>query len=91
MLHGVASGVAGNSFRTVEAAALPRYFGTDNLGEIRGIVVAVAASAVGPLMLAVGREWVESYRPPHCGWPSFLALLAVAARCCSEPRSCRSS
>ena len=78
VLYGVALGVAGNSFRTVEAAALPRYFGTDNLGEIRGIVhtVAVAASAVGPLMLAVGREWADSYRPLLL-WTTVAPLVLI--------------
>jgi MFS family permease len=65
VLYGVALGAAGNSFRTVEAAALPRYFGTASIGEIRGIVhtVAVVASAVGPVLLAVGHQAVGSYRP----------------------------
>jgi MFS family permease len=65
VFYGVALGAASNSFRTVEAAALPRYFGTESIGEIRGIVhtVAVAASAVGPVLLAVGHQIVGSYRP----------------------------
>jgi MFS family permease len=65
VLYGVALGVAGNSFRTVEAAALPRYFGTEGIGEIRGVVhmVTVAASAVGPLLLALGHAAFGSYRP----------------------------
>jgi MFS family permease len=65
VFYGVALGAAGNSFRTVEAAALPRYFGTASIGEIRGIVhtVAVVASAVGPVLLALGHQFVGSYRP----------------------------
>ena len=65
VLYGVALGVANNSFRTVEAAALPRYFGTETIGEIRGIVhmVTVAASAVGPVLLALGHAVVGTYRP----------------------------
>ncbi|TQM11640.1 MFS transporter [Pseudonocardia kunmingensis] len=64
-LYGIALGVANNSFRTVEAAALPRYFGTETIGEIRGIVhmVTVAASAVGPVLLALGHAAVGTYRP----------------------------
>ncbi len=87
VLYGVALGVAGNSFRTVEAAALPRYFGTDNLGEIRGI--AVAASAVGPLMLAVGREWVESYRPLLLGATILPIVLIIGIAMVSEPAPAR--
>ncbi|OZM75938.1 MFS transporter [Pseudonocardia sp. MH-G8] len=65
VFYGVALGAAGNSFRTVEAASLPRYFGTGSIGEIRGIVhtVAVVASALGPVLLAVGHQAVGSYRP----------------------------
>jgi MFS family permease len=65
VLYGVALGVANNAFRTVEAAALPRYFGTETIGEIRGIVhmVTVAASAVGPVLLALGHAAVGTYRP----------------------------
>jgi MFS family permease len=46
-------------------AALPRYFGTETIGEIRGIVhmVTVAASAVGPVLLALGHSAVGTYRP----------------------------
>jgi MFS family permease len=73
--YGVALGAAGNSFRTVEAAALPRYFGTGSIGEVRGIVhaVAVAASAVGPVLLALGHDWTGSYRPLLLG----LAVLPL--------------
>jgi len=65
VLYGIALGVANNSFRTVEAAALPRYFGTETIGEIRGIVhmITVAASAVGPVLLALGHAAVGTYRP----------------------------
>lgn len=91
VLYGAALGVAGNSFRTVEAAALPRYFGTDNLGEIRGIVhsVAVAASAVGPLVLAVGREWVESYRPLLLGATVLPIVLILGILLVPEPAPAR--
>lgn len=75
VLYGVALGVANNSFRTVEAAALPRYFGTETIGEIRGIVhmVTVAASAVGPVLLALGHAAVGAYRPV------LLALIVLPA------------
>ncbi len=65
VLYGVTLGIAGNSFRTIEAAVLPRYFGTEGIGEIRGVVhmITVAASAVGPLLLALGHAAVGTYRP----------------------------
>lgn len=87
VLYGVALGAAGNSFRTVEAAALPRYFGTDSIGEIRGIVhtVAVAASAVGPVLLAIGYDAVGSYRPLLLGLTVLPLALLVGIVLVREP------
>lgn len=89
VVYGAALGVAGNSFRTVEAAALPRYFGTDNLGEIRGIVhlVAVAASAVGPLVLALAHAWVGSYRPLLLALTVLPVVLVLGIVLVAEPAS----
>ncbi len=88
VFYGVALGAAGNSFRTVEAAALPRYFGTDSIGEIRGIVhtVAVAASAVGPVLLAVGHQVVGSYRPLLLALTVLPLGLLVGIVLVREPR-----
>lgn len=88
VFYGVALGAAGNSFRTVEAAALPRYFGTDSIGEIRGIVhtVAVAASAVGPVLLAVGHQFVGSYRPLLLALTVLPLALLVGIVLVREPR-----
>jgi MFS family permease len=87
LTYGVALGVAGNSFRPVEAAALPRYFGTHSIGEVRGIVhtVTVAASAVGPLLLALGHAWSHSYRPILLGLTAFPLALILAAVLVPEP------
>lgn len=70
--YGVAMGVAGNSFRTIEATAFPNTFGLAHIGAIRGVVhtLGVAGSALGPLMLSLGHEWFGSYRPA-------LLVLAV--------------
>lgn len=86
--YGLAVGVAGNAFRTVEAAVLPRWFGTAQIGAARGVVhaVAVAASALGPLLLAVGRTWSDSYRPVLFGLCVLPAALAVVIIVVREPR-----
>jgi MFS family permease len=85
--YGIALGVSGNAFRTVEAAAMPRYFGTEAIGEIRGIVhaVTVTASAVGPLLLAVGHSWTGSYRPLLLAMIPLPVLLALAVAFTREP------
>ncbi|WP_219420018.1 MFS transporter [Pseudonocardia nigra] len=87
LLYGVSLGAAGNSFRTVEAAALPRYFGTDSIGEIRGIVhaVAVAASAVGPVLLALGHDWTGTYRPLLLAMTALPIALGVGVLLVREP------
>jgi MFS family permease len=88
VLYGVALGAAGNSFRTVEAAALPRYFGTASIGEVRGIVhaVAVAASAVGPVLLAFGHDWAGSYRPLLLAMTVLPLGLVAGVLLVREPR-----
>lgn len=63
--YGIALGAAMNSFHTIEAVAFPHCFGLGHLGSIRGIVhtFSVAGSAFGPLLLALGHSWADSYRP----------------------------
>lgn len=79
--------MAGNAFRTVEAAALPRWFGTARLGAARGIVhaVAVGASALGPLALALGRTAADSYRPALVAFIVLPVVLGVAIAIVREP------
>lgn len=63
--YGVAIGIAGNSFRVIEATAFPNCFGIGHIGAIRGVVhtLGVGGSAFGPLMLSLGHDWAGSYRP----------------------------
>lgn len=78
--YGLVLGAAGSCVRTVEATLLPRWFGISVIGEIRGIVMGtvVAASAVGPLILAASHDVLGDY---STGLNVFvgLALLVVAA------------
>lgn len=64
-LFGAGIGAAGGSMRALEAAALPAYFGTAHIGAIRGLVMTinVAATAFGPLALALGFSQFGSYGP----------------------------
>ena len=79
MVYGLVSGIAGGSIRALGSALLPKWFGTDHIGAIRGIshTVAVAASATGPLLLSIGNDLSDSYRPVLviCA----VAIAAVAA------------
>ncbi|MQA03301.1 MAG: MFS transporter [Streptosporangiales bacterium] len=73
--YGMLMGVAGNSFRLIEATAFPSSFGLAHIGAIRGVVhtLGVAGSAVGPLLLSLGHDWLGGYRPALL----VLALLPV--------------
>jgi hypothetical protein len=76
---GLTIGAAGGSIRTLEAATVPRVYGTAHLGSIRGLVAAfsVGSTAFGPLLFAVVREGTGSYAPALLG--SAMLPLAVAA------------
>lgn len=87
VLYGITLGIAGNTFRTVEAAAMPRYFGTERIGAVRGVVhsVTVAGSAVGPVLLALGHDLTGSYRPLLLLLAVLPITLAVVAVAVPEP------
>lgn len=87
VLYGGLLGVAGNTFRTVEAAALPRYFGTERIGAVRGLVhaVTVGGSAVGPVLLALGHGVADSYRPLLLAMTILPVALAFAVLLVREP------
>jgi MFS family permease len=83
-LYGMALGAAGASARTLEGASFPQLFGLRALGEIRGVVhaLAVAATAFGPLALSLGLDLTGSYLPV-LRWllviPLGVALLGLVA------------
>lgn len=81
VLYGVVLGAATTSIRTLEATLLPRWYGTASIGEIRGIVMAagVAASAIGPLALALGHDTFGTYGPVLAVFAAAPVLVAVAA------------
>ncbi|MDE3725053.1 MFS transporter [Nocardiopsis sp. N85] len=79
LFYGAALGAAAAGARAVESAALPFYFGTANLGTLRGLTqsVAVASTAVGPILLSLAHGWAGSYRPGVMGLAALCALVAV--------------
>ncbi|WP_051196455.1 MFS transporter [Jonesia quinghaiensis] len=80
---GAMLGSAGSMIRAVEAAALPRYFGLQYIGSIRGLVAAISVggTACGPLLFATVFESTGTYNPALyismfaplalCGWAVF--------------------
>lgn len=85
--YALALGGAGGSIRTIEATLLPRWFGTALIGELRGIVlaVAVAASATGPLLVAAGGELFDGYGPVLVAMSVVAAVVGALSLTAREP------
>ncbi|MBK5223304.1 MAG: hypothetical protein JJE52_10605 [Acidimicrobiia bacterium] len=86
-LYGTVLGASGTIVRTVEATALPRWFGIATIGQIRGILMAagVGASAIGPLFVSVGRDLAGGYGPVLNLLALISAALAVAVAVVRPP------
>lgn len=88
LLYGAALGAAASGVRAVESAALPFYFGTASLGTVRGLTqsVAVASTAVGPILLSSAHGWSGSYRPGVMGLALLCVLVGGAVCFARKPR-----
>ncbi|MFE3460271.1 MFS transporter [Nocardiopsis aegyptia] len=88
LAYGIALGSAASGARAVESAALPYYFGTANLGSLRGLTqsIVVASTAVGPILLSLAYQWAGSYRPGLMGLALLCAVVAVAVLFARRPR-----
>lgn len=86
-LYGAGIGACGGAILTVEGAALPRWFGTGHLGELRGVVLAagVAGSAVGPVILSLAYDLTGTYSAGVLLFSSAAALLGVTAAITRAP------
>ncbi len=87
IVYGLVSGIAGGSIRALGSALLPKWFGTDHIGAIRGIshTVAVAASATGPLILSIGNDMADSYQPILLICAAVTAAIAVSTATVKDP------
>ncbi len=83
LLYGLLLGINMGAIRSVAAVALPRWFGVAHIGAIRGIEtgIAVAASATGPLVVALGSQWLGGYGPilMICAFVAAAAALTTLA------------
>ncbi|WP_081748694.1 MFS transporter [Nocardiopsis sp. CNT312] len=88
LLYGVALGSAAAGARAVEGAALPYYFGTANLGSLRGLTqgIVVAATAVGPILLSLAYQWAGSYRPGVLALAALCAVVGIGVCFARPPR-----
>lgn len=85
--YGAALGASGAAIRTIEATALPRWFGIATIGQIRGVVMAagVGASAVGPLIVSLGLDVLGSYTPVLNALGLLSLMLAAATLFVAPP------
>lgn len=85
--YGAAYGASGAAIRTIEATALPRWFGIATIGQIRGLVMAagVGASAACPLIVSLGLDLFGSYTPVLNTLGLLSLLLAAATLFVSPP------
>ncbi len=84
--YGLALGTCTGAVRTLKAVVFTDHFGSGHLGALRGMVhsVVIGASALGPLVLALGSAWFGSYQGALavlCALPA----LVVAAACMPKP------
>ncbi len=88
VVYGAAIGLGASSIRTIEGTSLPRWYGIASIGEIRGIVgtTAVASSAVGPVVLSLGRDLTGSYGATLLALGALPIMLAVFAASVHPPQ-----
>lgn len=76
VVYGLTLGSASDTLRGMETASFVRYYGVTHIGAIRGLAtsISLAASAVGPYVLALGAEVAGGFaaRADHEGWESSL-------------------
>lgn len=83
--YGLVLGAAGGSLRGIEVATYVRYYGLTHIGAIRGVAIsiALAASAFGPLALALGQDIAGDFTRPTMVLaviPLAVAVLALTVR-----------
>ena len=87
VLYGIALGASLGAIRSVTAVVLPNWFGVTHIGSIRGLEhgITVAASATGPLIIALGNDWFDGYAPVLLACAGAAALAALFTAMMAEP------
>lgn len=86
--YGLVLGCAMGGIRGMEAATYARYFGVAHIGAIRGISMAlgIAASALGPYALAVGRDIAGDFATPSMVLAIIPLIVLIASLFVRAPR-----
>ncbi|MHA7142600.1 MFS transporter [Arthrobacter sp. Sr33] len=87
LIYGLILGAASGSIRAIEPIALSHYFGTENIGGIRGIITAinVGSTALGPILFSLGRDLTGNYSVPSLIFALLPVSVAVFALLCPAP------
>ncbi len=87
VVYAIVLGAAAGSGRPLVATLLPRWYGLGHIGSIQGIsaLVAVAASAAGPVALSLATDTIGGYGPGALLLVTIPVVVGVAALTISEP------
>lgn len=86
--YGLVLGASGGALRGMEAATFARYYGVANIGAIRGVAtsISLAASALGPIALALGVDFAGNFATPSMLLAVIPALVVMGAALVKPPR-----
>jgi len=89
VVYGLTMGIAGGSAGANSSALMPKWFGVDHIGSIRGIASTanVGASAIGPLLLSLGNDAADSYGPVVTACAIAAASMAAISLVIATPRN----
>jgi MFS family permease len=87
LVYAVVLGAAAGAGRPLVATLLPRWYGLAHIGSIQGVsaLIAVAASAAGPVALSLASEGIGGYGPAALLLVTIPVVVGVAALTISEP------
>jgi MFS family permease len=87
LLYAVMLGASAGAQRPLVATLLPRWYGTVHIGAIQGVstLIGVAASAVGPLTLALASAWLGGYTEAAQLLAVLPFVIGLASLAISEP------
>jgi MFS family permease len=87
LVYAVLLGAAAGAGRPLVATILPRWYGLAHIGSIQGVaaLIAVAASAAGPVALSLVNDRIDGYGPAALVLVSAPVVIGLAALSISEP------
>lgn len=87
ILYAIALGAAGGAGRPLVATVLPRWYGLGHIGSIQGIsvLIAVAASASGPVALSLASDQLGGYGAAAWVFVAIPVAIGLASLSIKEP------